>query len=148
MQHIFRKNLLIAVILCLTACSTTIEERGVKLDADKIRAIEIGKSSITDVAGMLGSPAATSNFGDLTWYYISQEMESWAFMKPKLNRQNVVIIRFDKSGIAQAVETKELKDAQDVAAVSKTTPSAESQLTILQQLLGNVGRFNGGEGTK
>ncbi len=146
-----RKFTLIATItglLVITACANTVEQRGVTVDPDKLKQLQIGTSTVSDVGGLLGSPAATSSFGDLTWYYISQEMESWAFRLPKIKQQNAVIIRFDKSGIVQAIEQKDLADAQTVDTVKQTTPAAESQLTVLQQLLGNLGRFNDKQGTK
>lgn len=134
------------VILSLAACATNVDDRGVMVDPDKIKQIEIGKSSITDVSSVLGSPGATSTFGDLTWYYISQKTETWAFRKPKIKQQNIVIVHFDKGGIVQAIDYKDLNDADFVKTVDQTTPSSESQLTIMQQMLGNIGRFSGREG--
>ncbi len=146
MRFLFQKFAIMLILLSLGACATNVEERGVTLDPDKIKQIEIGKSSLTDVASILGSPGATSTFGDLTWYYIAQKTETWAFRKPKIKKQDVVIVHFDKGGIVQSIEQKDLSDAQFVGSVDKSTPSAESQLTILQQMLGNIGRFSGREG--
>lgn len=135
-------------ILGLSACADTIEQRGVQLDPDRVAKIQIGQSSINDVMGALGSPAASSNFGEPSWYYINQRMQYWAFREPKIKAQDITIIRFDRSGIVSAIEQKSLADAKTVQSVGQSTPSAESQLTILQQLLGNVGRFSGRESTK
>jgi outer membrane protein assembly factor BamE (lipoprotein component of BamABCDE complex) len=144
MKHAF----FVLMLLALAACASTVEQRGIQIDADKLKQIQIGQSSVTDVTALLGSPAATGSFGDITWYYIAQKMEYWAFRDPKIEAQDVIIIRFDKAGIVSAIDKKSLADAKAVAAVKQTTPSAESQLTVMQQLLGNVGRFSGKEGTK
>lgn len=144
-----KKGLILSVFaLALAACTTVIDQRGVTVDPDKLKQIQIGTTTLPEVGNLLGSPAATNNFGDPTWYYISEQTETWAFRNPKIKEQNVVIVRFDKGGVVQAVEQKDLKDAQKVDTVKATTPAAESQMTILQQLLGNVGRFNGQESTK
>lgn len=143
-----KKLFCLALFFSLAACASTVEQRGISVDPDKLSQIQIGQSTSATVTSILGSPAATSNFGAIEWYYIEQKMEYWAFRQPKIDNQNVVIVRFDGQGLVSAIERKNLNDAKTVAAVKATTPAAESQLTILQQLLGNVGRFSGKEGTK
>jgi len=135
-------------VMLLGACESTMVERGAAIDAEKLAKIEINKSTLPEVGAIVGSPAATNNFGEPTWYYISQEMEYWAFLRPEVTKQNIVIVRFDKGGVVQAVEQKDLRDAKTVEAVKQSTPTSESQMTILQQLLGNVGRFSGKESSK
>lgn len=144
----FSRIVCAASLLLLAACTTTVEQRGSYLDVDKLKDIKVGTTTLPEVGNLLGSPAATNNFGPPTWYYISQVMESWAFMEPKIKKQNVVIINFDQTGVVQSVQQKDLQDAKKVDFVEHSTESAESQMTIMQQLLGNLGRFNDRPSTK
>ncbi len=132
----------------LAACDTMVDARGIAVDAEKLRQIQPGVTSMSEVGAMLGSPSAKSAFGNPAWYYVSQQTESLAFYEMEVTDQKAVIIRFNNQGVVESVEQKTLADAREVESVEETTPAAESQLTILQQLLGNVGRFGGKEGTK
>ena len=44
------------------------------------------------------------------------------------------------------MDTKLAKDGYDIAVVTDTTPAPGSDASFLQQLLGNIGRFNAGAG--
>lgn len=137
-----------AALLWLSACTPIIESRGAFVDPEKLSQIQVGTSTATDVQTLLGTPSASANFGDLTWYYIGQEMESLAFYRPEVQKQEVVIIRFNKDATVSKVEKKKLDDGKEVNPVKQQTETADRDMTIFQQLLGNVGRFSGKEGQR
>jgi outer membrane protein assembly factor BamE (lipoprotein component of BamABCDE complex) len=135
-----------AVLALLSACTPVIDNRGMFVPPDKLSQIKPNESTTADVAKILGTPSATASYGDLTWYYIGQEMESLAFYKPKVTKQNVLAIHFNKDGTVASIDQKDLGQARDVKPVKEKTPTQEDSMTMLQQLMGNVGRFNGKEG--
>ncbi len=51
---------------------------------------------------------------------------------------------FDDRGVLQSIKRLDQDDAQPVSVVSRATPSPGSESSFLQQLLGNVGKFNAG----
>jgi outer membrane protein assembly factor BamE (lipoprotein component of BamABCDE complex) len=55
----------------------------------------------------------------------------------------VLIIKFDKKGVVSDVEKKTLKDGRDIAIVQRETPTTGSDISVIQQLFGNIGRFPG-----
>ena len=102
----------------------------------------VGTSTNKDVLELLGSPSSYSTFGDETWYYISSRKESLAFFKPKIVDQGAVSIVFDKQGVVRAVHKFTDKDREDIAISTEKTPTEGNHITIWQQLLGYLGRFN------
>jgi outer membrane protein assembly factor BamE (lipoprotein component of BamABCDE complex) len=64
-----------------------------------------------------------------------------AFFAEVVLEQSVVAIDFTPLGIVSGVRTYTLDDAQDVVPVEGKTPTLGRELGLLQQLLGNVGRF-------
>ena len=104
--------------------------------------LEIGAQSRDDVVRLIGSPSAVSTFNPNVWYYISQKQESWAFMKPEIVDQHVMQLTFNETGRLDAVKKYDQSDAEDITMVSRITPTAGKELTILEQILGNVGRFS------
>ena len=131
-----------AVALAVVACSPRIDSRGNLPDPDKLAEIRPGKHSRGDVAEILGSPSSIAVFDQETWYYISKRTEALAFFEPKVAERQVVIVHFDKKGVVSGVETVGLEQGRAVEPVERKTPTAGAELTIMQQLLGNMGRFN------
>ena len=56
----------------------------------------------------------------------------------------MLVIRFNKQGIVQKVEHLDKQDGRELQIVDRKTPTRGKELTILEQLLGNIGRFGGG----
>ena len=49
---------------------------------------------------------------------------------------------FDDQGVIQSIDRQSLEDAKEVALVDRETPTSGSELGILEQFIGNIGRFN------
>lgn len=129
----------------LAACEPRIDTRGNPPNPDLLAELKPGKSTRDDVADILGAPSTMSNFTDETWYYISERTETTAFLKPELKFRNVLVIRFDKKGIIEGIESRTAEDGQPVEMVKRTTPTAGNDFTLWDQLIGNVGRFGDGK---
>lgn len=57
----------------------------------------------------------------------------------------MVVIAFDESGRVRSVEKFGQERGQDVAIVRRETPTAGNDLNLVQEFLGNIGRFNKNE---
>ncbi len=137
-----------ATVIVLAACTPRIDVRGNLPDPDLLADIEVGHINKRQVADLIGSPSSISPFASDTWYYVSERTETVAFFEPEVKDRKVLIIRFDKQGVARAVQTLGLEDARKIALVERTTPTSGTELTVLKQLFGNLGRFNTEEGAK
>lgn len=105
-----------------------------------------GQQSQEDVLAILGSPSTRSTFGPETWYYISAQSQQYAFFaREELNRE-VIAIDFNDEGRVRAVRRLGLEDGEDVAFSAGETPTRGVEPSIVQQLIGNVGRFGGADG--
>ncbi|MEL3892336.1 outer membrane protein assembly factor BamE [Ferrovibrio sp. MS7] len=127
----------------LAACAPRQDYRGAQIDEDRLKEVKIG-STEGQVSAAIGSPSTTSTFQQwgTTWYYISSETEAVAFMAPELIDQQVLAISFDKDGKVKEIKRYGMKDGRQVAFVERETPTKGKDMTILEQLLGNFGRFN------
>ncbi len=135
------RSLALAGTLALGACADEIAVRGNMPDPEDIDAIKVGDNR-RDVAERLGSPSTLSTFQDGKWYYIGQKTQQFAFMKPEVVERQIFVVSFDDKGIVQDTTLYALEDGQIIDPVSRTTPTEGQELTILQQLFGNIGRFN------
>ena len=137
------RGLILAALLpmALTACGQTINVRGNLPEAEIVSKINPGVHSREDVASLLGSPSTISTFQDNKWYYIGQKTTQFAFFAPEVLERKIVEISFDTAGLVSESKIYDLEDGQDIDPVDRITPTEGRKLTILQQLLGNVGKF-------
>lgn len=133
----------------LAGCQAKILQHGNVPDEDQVVQIQPGQDDKNRVEQLLGSPSTTGNFGDDVWYYVSKRTSQTAFFEPDVVDQGVLAIAFDNQGIVQDLKVYDQSDGRLVAMVDRETPTHGNELTIIQQMLGNLGRFNPeGEGPK
>ncbi len=131
-----------ALALLVAACSGNVNVHGNLPDPELVAEIEPGSYGQRDVAGLLGSPSTISTFGDSRWYYVGQRVSTFAFFKPKVLERNILVVSFDDNGRVADTRTYTLADSRDIDPVDRITPTEGRDLTIVQQLLGNFGRFS------
>ncbi len=97
---------------------------------------------------LLGTPSTTFTLDTERWYYISNQTKNYAWHPIEEVARLVIIIEFDKAGTVISLKKLELKDGQDIAMVERTTPTSGANLSLLGQLVGNIGRFDTSTATK
>ena len=128
-------------------CAPSVEQRGNLPNADKMAEIHAGSTTKDEVAKMLGTPSSVSVFNnDKSWYYISRRTSQTAFFEPDVLDQQVYIVDFDDQGVVKAVDHKVLQDGEEITPVARATPAPGRELSFLEQLIGNLGKFNSSGG--
>jgi outer membrane protein assembly factor BamE (lipoprotein component of BamABCDE complex) len=127
----------------LGACEPQFDTRGNLPDAEVVLQVQPGIDNRERVTDLLGSPSTVGTFDDKTWYYISKKTKRIAFFDPEVLDQEVLIIKFDDAGTVSDMKLLGIEDAHQVVPNPNETPTSGRELTILQQLMGNIGRFGG-----
>jgi outer membrane protein assembly factor BamE (lipoprotein component of BamABCDE complex) len=89
---------------------------------------------------ILGSPSTMATFTDHAWYYIGQRTEDYAFYRPKVIERQVVVVRFDDDGLVSEVKRLDKDDGKPIEMVDRTTPTVGRDLSLMQQIFGNLGK--------
>jgi outer membrane protein assembly factor BamE (lipoprotein component of BamABCDE complex) len=122
------------------ACAPTIAYNGFQAREDKPQDIQVGVDTKSTVLARLGSPSATATFEPNVWFYISQQTRKVAYKNPKVQTRDVVAVTFGQDEKVASIKTYALKDGFKVAYAKGETPTRGLELTVLEQLLGNIGR--------
>lgn len=135
------------IALSVTACDPVREEKGYRIDPEKIALVEPGVSTKDEVITQMGSPSSISTFPDAgeAWYYIGKKTEHYAFLEKKIIEQSVIIISFDENEVVKEIKNYDKDAAREIAVVERTTPTGGNKLGFFEQIFGNFGRFNPGE---
>ena len=144
-----RLFLFAAVSAVAAACSPTVDFRGYQVRSGDLEKVQVGMPK-SEVEALLGSPSTKASIalqGD-SYYYISSKVEQTAFLNPVETERQVFAVRFDANDQVVSFANYGIEDGQIVDFSSRQTPTKGKELTILQQLFGNIGRFKGPGRTK
>ncbi len=140
------KALLLGTGLCvaMSACTPISRSHGFIAAKESPGDVESGVDSKTTVLAKYGSPSTTGVFEKDTWYYLSEFRQQLGFTQPKTQTRDITAISFSDDGIVDNVDTYTLEDGKFVSMVGRSTPTRGKELSVLEQLVGTVGRVPGG----
>lgn len=141
-KSIFGLGAVLGGALMLSACTSQYATRGNLPSEDRLAEVVPGEVHARDVAEILGTPSTFSTFGGESWYYISERVEYYAFLEPKILDRTVVQVKFSKDGMVEDVRERANGAIRNMKFVDRTTPTAGNEITFFEQIFGNLGRFN------
>ena len=133
--------LTLAIALLVGACAPRVAVRGNLPREEQLSKIKIGEQNRNEVSEILGTPSTLGTFDDNVWYYISRKTKKFAFFQETIVDQQVIAIYFSERDIVEAMYRYSKDDLREVGMVDRTTPTAGKDLSVLDQLIGNLGRF-------
>jgi outer membrane protein assembly factor BamE (lipoprotein component of BamABCDE complex) len=121
---------------------------GNRVDEYRLAELVPGTSTQADVTALIGSPTTKASFDTNTWLYLSEVTHTRIAQTPGVISQAVVALSFDNGGVLRGIRKLDTADALPTTIVAGATPAPGTSASFLQQLFGNVGRFNpvGGAG--
>jgi outer membrane protein assembly factor BamE (lipoprotein component of BamABCDE complex) len=132
---------LVISTLALSACAPRVYIRGNLPREEALSKVEVGKHTRKQTAKILGTPSVTGTFDDKIWYYISRKTEKVAFFEEEVVDQQVVAVYFNEQNIVEAIHRYNKDDRRLIALQERKTPTVGKEYSIMDQLLGNIGRF-------
>lgn len=140
------KKILLLFCLCVTGCGLETYQSGDLPAQKRLESIKVGDSK-DKVLRVLGTPNYTSCKAEGTdelMIYAQTNKSSRLFFNPKATNQDVYLFVFNNKGIVSEAKHLTLDDAKKVAYESKETPVEGKNLSVLEQLAENFGRYNAG----
>ena len=140
------KKILLLFCLCVAGCGLETYQSGDLPAQKRLESIKVGDSK-DKVLRVLGTPNYTSSKAegvDELMIYAQTNKSSRLFFNPKATNQDVYLFVFNGKGVVSEAKHLTLKDAKKVAYESKTTPVEGKNLSVLEQLAENFGKYNAG----
>lgn len=134
-----------AAALMLSACAEPrYAVNGYAPRSDELQRLTMGEDTTSTVRRKLGEPTIVGTFETSTWYYVSTVTEQKMYHHPVPIDRTVVQLAFNDAGVLEGVNRYGLEDGRVINLENRTTPTFGRELTLIQQLFGNIGRFNDG----
>jgi outer membrane protein assembly factor BamE (lipoprotein component of BamABCDE complex) len=111
------------------------------LEDYQVAEVTVGESTRSDVLRNLGSPTTKSTFDSNVWYYIGQETEKRGILDPEVTAERIFLVAFTDEGVLENLEEVD-RERMSIPYVRKKTATYGNETGVLQQFLGNLGKFN------
>lgn len=144
MQRGFRRIrwILLAAVTLAAACSPIVDRHGYAPNDTVLEDIIVGIDTKATVADSVGQPTAAGILSSGGWYYVESIFETVGpFEKQEVSRE-VVAISFDSRDVVTNIERFGLEDGNVVVLSRRVTDSNIGGMSLLRQLLGNIGTFS------
>ena len=142
LQAFRRSTTAVLCLLAVAGCAPRVTNHGTPMTRIELAEITPGVDTRGSVRRQLGEPLTTSLVGGETWFYVSTVMEQQTYHAPRIVDRRVLAVAFDEVGLVTTANRYGLEDGQVVALRTETTPTYGRELTVAQQIFGNVGRIN------
>ena len=126
----------------LSGCSAVVQNHGYAPDESLVAEISVGQDTRGSVRRKIGRPSSSGVFSETGWYYVSTTVEHYMYHDPKVTDRRVVAIEFDDEDLVASVNVFGIEDGRIIDLETRTTPTHGRQLTIMQQILGNLGQLS------
>jgi outer membrane protein assembly factor BamE (lipoprotein component of BamABCDE complex) len=128
----------------LGGCASTVTRHGQLFQDTDLQQVSTGMTQ-EQVKLTLGTPTTTATAGtNNAFYYISSTMVQNSFMLPSETDRKVVAIYFTQAGTVERVANYGIKDGKVFDAISRTTPSANTNDDgVIKSLFRNLGNTTG-----
>ncbi len=131
----------LAAAAAASACTPVVRRHGFVPETAPLSEITPNEDNKATVLSKYGNPSTQGTFDDDTWYYITDVREQLGYLRPESSARAIYAVKFSDGGMVTEVINYNLEDARSVNLVDRKTPTRGRELTILEQLLGNVGRL-------
>jgi outer membrane protein assembly factor BamE (lipoprotein component of BamABCDE complex) len=135
--------------LCvLAACAPRARTHGFAPTDAELEEIVVGLDTRETVAGIIGPPRTAGLLTESGWYYVRSTFRDRPPRAPVEEDRQVVAISFDENGVVENVERFGLDRGEVVVLSRRVTSSNVQGVSLLQQLLRNLGRITPGQLTE
>ena len=134
-----RLGLLAGLASLAAGCTTIRDHRGYVIDQALIDAVQPGIDNRQSVESTLGRPTFISQFGDKSWFYVSQNSRQKPFKRARTNDQEILRIRFDAVGNVAGVDKAGMEKVARLDPDGHKTPTLGRNRSFIEDLFGNIG---------
>lgn len=142
-----RQMLILAFValLGLAACAPVYRNHGyVPPDLD-LAQVAVGETSIEQLPSLIGRPTAQGLLTGSGWYYVGSRWRHYGAKMPEEVNREVVAVSFAPDGVVTNVERFGLESGRVVTLSRRVTDNSVTQISLIRQLLGNLGNFQAGD---
>ena len=134
----------VAAALLLGACAPIYRNHGYVPPDSALGALAVGVDTRDSVIAAVGRPTTTGVVGDQSLYYVESRFRYYGALPPEEVAREVLALSFFPDGRLGNIERFGLEQGRVVQLIPRITAEIFADRTFINQLLGNLGRFDAG----
>ena len=132
-------------VLGLAACTPIYRNHGYVPPETELGQVVVGQTTMDDLPGLIGRPTAQGLLTGSGWYYVGSRWRRMGAAAPEEIDRQVVAISFAEGGVVSNVERFGLERGRVVTLSRRVTNGSVTEISLVGQLLGNLGNFQAGD---
>ena len=136
---LLKVSLAVASATMASGCAGVLAHKGAVIDTQLSSSIQAGVDNKASVEKLLGRPTFTGQFNANDWYYLSRDTKQIAFRNPRVQRQTVMLIKFDQAGNVLVGQPHRQGICRSIDPSGRKTPTLGRQRSFFDELFGNIG---------
>lgn len=141
---LFRVSTIALAALLASGCASNRAHKGAVIDPQLASSIQPGVDNKASVQKLLGTPTLTGQFTPNDWYYVSRDTNELAFQNPRVTRQLVMLVRFDRSDNVASIQRTGKELVLGVNPSHRSTPTLGRKKSFFEELFGGIGSVSSG----
>lgn len=144
---VIRHLLIMAVAACLAlaACAPVYRNHGYVPPELDLQQIVVGETTVDQLPDLIGRPTAQGLLTGSGWFYVGSRWKHFGAAQPEEVNREVVAISFTQGGVVSNVERFGLEQGRVVTLSRRVTDTGITEISLIGQLLGNLGNFQAGD---
>lgn len=144
MRKIRRFGLAFALVapLVVSGCAPVYRNHGYIPPENNLAEVSIGQTGQAELESLIGRPGTQGVLAGSSWYYVGSRWEYYGAREPREIERQVIAVRFSESGVVSNIESFGLERGRVIVLSQRVTDSGIEGISIIRQLLGNVGRVS------
>ncbi|MBM3604027.1 MAG: outer membrane protein assembly factor BamE [Alphaproteobacteria bacterium] len=132
-------------LLGLVACAPIYRNHGYVPPELELAQVVPGQTTMDDLPELIGRPSAQGLLTGSGWYYVGSRWRRMGAAAPQEIDRQVVAVSFAPSGVVSNVERFGLERGRVVTLSRRVTDGSVTEISLIGQLLGNLGNFQAGD---
>ena len=133
---------LAVLLLAVAACTQLSVNHGYAPTDLDLAAVVVGQTTRDELPELIGRPSSAGVLSNSGWYYVQSRWQTFAYKAPVEVDRQVIAISFSEAGVVENIERFGLQDGQVIALSRRITESNIKGISLIKQLLSNVGRIS------
>lgn len=142
-QHI--RALALILPLIVAGCTHVYRNHGYVPPEHDLAQIQVGKTTQGELDSLVGRPSAQGVLTGSAWYYVGSRWDYYGAREPREIERRVVAVTFNEQSVVTNVATYGLDHGRVVELSRRVTDSGIANVSIIRQLMGNLGRVSAGQ---
>jgi outer membrane protein assembly factor BamE (lipoprotein component of BamABCDE complex) len=144
-QRLRARLVMLALAMTVAACSAVYRNHGYVPSEAELALVEVGTDTRETVGQKIGRPSTSGLLNDEGWFYVQSRYKLVGPREPQEIDRQVLAVTFNEAGVVENIARYGLEDGRVVEISRRVTESNVKGLSVIQQILGNFGRFQAGD---